>query len=556
MFFFFQQVFRACLEAEKQRELSLLALRRTVSCNKKCLEVHKQKASQSICSESTLTHSMSSIKVDVSVHDSGLEMNDEMQGLKDKNRELKLKNAILQSELLAVEKTNETEKARIEKREEGLQVSRQKWEMFEDHSSLMALHAREVSESKELLICVLEMREKQLDAMKKENTEMMLKMEEKHAKEMTHNAIQMKELKEAASELEGEKAEFRKKLQDRDLDSQAKDMVSTVMCNSLHENFKEDLGEYVKKNKCLEDQLAMLQIKIVDEDSKIAESISQLEELKDKCKMHENKESLLTLQLGKANNALEILNSELALKQREIEAMEMKNTEMRKLADENEEKVLQELLKNELLEQEIARSRTTHVQLEEKLKEQEVLLTSKQTTFNAILRGMATTFEQEAAKHQEQIQEMQIKINEGEDCYISLLDKASLLDLKLLRTKNELIDLKDKYYTKGQELKRENSQALAKVLSKQAESVQTLNGLTSKLKSFMEKCRKLEEANEEFEANSGLLQLEVDSREEKIKQLHEQLTICDERLHSKEIAIEQLSIKRPKRHGLRRLLCC
>ena len=492
----------------------------------------------------------------MSVHDSGLEMNDEMQGLKDKNRELKLKNAILQSELFAVEKTNETEKARIEKREEGLQVSRQKWEMFEDHSSLMALHAREVSESKELLICVLEMREKQLDAMKKENTEMMLKMEEKHPKEMTHNAIQMKEVKEAATELEGEKAELRKKLQDRDLDSQAKDMVSTVMCNSLHENFKEDVGEYVKKNKCLEDQLAMLQIKIVDQDSKIAESVSLLEELKEKCKMHENKESLLTLQLGKANIALEILDSELALKQREIEAMEMKNTEMRKLADENEEKVLQELLKNELLEQEIARSRTTHVQLEEKLKEQEVLLTSKQTTFNAILRGMATTFEQEAAKHQEQIQEMQIEINEGEDCYSSLVDKASLLDLKLLRTKNELIDLKEQYYTKGQKLKLENSQALAKVLSEQAESVRTLNALTSKLKHFMEKCRKPEEANEEFEANSELLQLEVDSRKEKLKQLHEQLTICDERFHSKEMAIEQLSMKRPKRYGLRRLLCC
>ena len=527
-----------------------------MSWNKKCLEVHKQKASQSICSESTLTCSMSSSKVDVSVHDSGLEMNDEIKGLKDENRELKLKNAMLQSELLALEKTTETQKVSIDKREEGLQVSRQKLEMFEDHSSLMALHAREVSESKELLICVLEMREKQLDAMKRENTEMMLKMEEKHAKEMTHNAIQMKELKEAATELEGQNAELKKKLQDRDLDSQAKDIVSAVICNSLHENCKDDLGEYVKKNKCLENQLAMLQIKIVDQDSKIAESVSLLKELKEKCKMHENKESLLTLQLGKANNALEILDSELALKRREIEAMEMKNKEMRKLADENEEKALEEVLRNELLEKEIARSRTTHVQLEEKLNEQEVLLTSKQTTFNAILRGMATTFEQEAAKHQEEIQEMQIKINEGEDWNSSLVDKASLLDLKLLRTKNELIDLKDKYYTKGQELKRENSQALAKVLSEQAESFRTVNTLTSKLKHFMEKCRKLEEAKEELEANSGLLQLEVDSREDKIKELHEQLTICDERLHSKEMAIEQLSMKRPKRRGLRRLLCC
>ena len=91
-----------------------------MSCNKKCLEVHKQKASQSICSESTLTYSMSYSKVDVSVHDSGLEMNDEIKGLKDENRELKLKNAMLQSELLALEKTTETQYVSIEKREEGL----------------------------------------------------------------------------------------------------------------------------------------------------------------------------------------------------------------------------------------------------------------------------------------------------------------------------------------------------------------------------------------------------------------------------------------------------
>ena len=292
--------------------------------------------------------------------------------------------------------------------------------------------------------------------------------------------------------MEDENFVLRKELKKRDLGDQTTDIVSTVICKSLYENFKEDLAEYLKKNKSLEDELANLKIQIVDQNSKIFESFSLLEKIKEECKMHENQESLLTLQLGKANNALDFLGSELALKDKEIEAMEIKNTdEIRKLADENEEKVLTESLKNEILEQEIARLRTSQVVLGETVKEQEVLLKSKQATFYAILRGMATTFEQETAKHQEEIQGVQMKVKEGDDWCSSLLSKASQLDLKILKAKSELIHLKDQYYTKRQEWKRENSKALRKVLSEQDESVRNLNVLTSKLKWFMEKCANL-----------------------------------------------------------------
>ena len=73
-----------------------------------------------------------------------------------------------------------------------------------------------------------------------------------------------------------------------------------------------------------------------------------MEKLKEKCKMHERQESSLTLQLGKANNAVKVLENEFALENAQIEAIEIKKTEeIRKLSYENEEKALKELLKNE-----------------------------------------------------------------------------------------------------------------------------------------------------------------------------------------------------------------
>ena len=336
-----------------QRELALLALRRAVSCTKKYLEVHNQPkaAAQSIIySQSILTSSISSIKEDdVSVHDSGLDMN-EVQGLKEENRQLKLENVKLKSELLAVEKKLEYKREVIEEAETAL--------------------------------------------------------------EDDENIVLTKELRK------------------RDLDGQAKDIVSAVICNSLHETFNEYLAEHSQRNTSLVDELDNLKIQMLDQNSKIVESVSVVENLKEKCKMHENQESLLTLQLGEANNAVDVLQNELALKNREIKAMELKYTqEIRKLSNEKEEKVLKESLKNQLLEQEIARLRTSQVELEE--------------------------------------------------------------------------------------------------------------------------------TNKEMETRSERMQLDMDSKEANIKQLHEQLTICCERLYSHEIRIEELLMKkRGKRRGLRKLLCC
>ena len=540
---FFQQIFRACLEAEKQRELALLALRRTVSCNSKSLKVHNQETSQGISSVSSLScsWSMSSIKDDVSVQDSGLDIN-EMKGLKEENQELKLENAKLHSELLSMEETIENQRATIALREEDLQESRQKWRMFEDHSSLLALHAEEVSESKELLVDALELREKQLDDLKVENNEMMKKMEEKYTKEKEHNAFQIKKLEETAAVTEEENAKLKKHVHEKDLHNQAKDIISAVICESLRETFNEDLVESLKRNKILEDELIVLKKMNIDQKSEVAESISLLEDWKKKCTLCEEKISLLTIQLDEANKALRIVENDLAVKERDREAMNARNIEeIKKLTDDNQEKVKRECLKNEWLEQEIAQHRISKSELEEKFKEQEILLKSKQITFDAILRGITTSCENEAAHHQKEIEEMQAKIEEGERRYNFLLDKSSMFIC-------DLIDLK--------EWKCEDSEDSADLLNDQPEDARNSNAMKSQLRWFKEKCCKLEEIRNDLEANSERLQLELDSREDEVKHLYERLTMCYEKLNSKDITIEQLSVKKPKRRGFRRLLCC
>ena len=169
---------------------------------------------------------MSTIKDDVSVHDSGLELN-EVQRPKEENRQLKLENAKLKSELVAMERKIEYQREVIEKREEDLQA-------------------------------------------------------------------QIKQLNEAQSALEDENIVLRKELQKRDLDGQAKEIVSSVICKSLHETFNEEVADYSKKIKSLEDEVEGLKIEILDQKSKVDDSVSVVEKLMGKC-----------LQLEETNKELE-----------------------------------------------------------------------------------------------------------------------------------------------------------------------------------------------------------------------------------------------------------
>ena len=529
--FFFRQIIRACLEAEKQRELALLALRRTVSCT------------------------LSSIKDDVSGQNSGHQIT-EIKGLKVENRELKLENAKLQSELQAMAQAMENQKATIEKNEEDLQISRRKSKMYEDHSSLLALHAHELSERKELLEDELEFREKMLNEIKVKNSKTMREMEEKYTVERRRKAVQMKEMEEAAAVLEKKNAHLKEELHQKDLQNEAKDIVSAVICNSLHESFNEDLGQCLQKSKSMEDELVLLKSQVMEQESKMAVSVNLLQESTEKCNMYEAKVSKLTLQLEEVKKAMGILENELVLKDKQIESMEIRSTEeATKLTDQTQVKIIKGVMKNESLEREVAIYRIGQSETKETAQEQQLLLNLKQATRDANLNPMVTTCENEGVTYQEEIQEMEMKIREGDERYSCILEKACLLDVELLNTRCELNDLKDQYNTKAQEIQ-ENSKAHEILLTEQDDTIRNSYEFKSKLQWFMEKCCKLEEENRELEAKAEQLQVELDSREETIKQLDEQLTIFKEELLLKDNTIEQLSTKKTKRHGIRRFIRC
>ena len=449
------------------------------------------------------------------------------------------------------------QKAKIEKKEDDLQESRHKSKMYEDHSSLLALHAHELTERKELLEDELEFREKMLNEMKMKNSKTMREMEEKHTLEKRRSAVQMKEMEEAAAALEKKNAQLKEELHRRDLQNEAKDIVSAVICNSLHESFNEDLGQCLQKSKSMEEELVLLKSQVIEQESEMAMSVNLLQESTEKCNMYEAKVSKLTLQLGEFKKAMGILENELVLKDKQIESMEIRSTDgVTELTDQTQEKIMKEVRKNESLEREIAIYRIGQSETKEKVHEKQLLSTSKQVTCDAILNPMVTTCENEGETYQEEIQEMEMRIREGDDRYSCILENACMLDVELLNTKSELIDVKDQSYTKAKEIKCEDSKAHEVLLTEQDDKIRNSHELKSKLKWLMEKCCKLEEQNRELEAKTVQLQSELDSREETIKQLDEQLMIFKEELVLKDNTIEQLSTKKPKRRGLRRFIRC
>ena len=517
-YFSFQQLFRARLEAQKQRELALLALRRTVSRKSNSLEVHNHKTHQSFSSQSMLRYSISSINDNISGQDSGFQIN-EIQGLTEEKRELKVENVKLQSEIFDMKKIIQNLRATIEKKEEDLQASRNRSKMFEDHSSLLAMHAHELSERKRLLEHELEWREEQLSDMEVKNRKAMLIMKENNTREMTRDAVKIKEMEEATAALQKMNDQLKEELRERDLQNQAKDIVSAVICNSLQETFNENIGQCLNNSNSLEEELSLLKIQVAHQESQLAENASLLQDSRVKCEMHEEKVSLFTLQLDKAETAMGILKRELALKDKQIEKMEkMRKEEIKRLADEANEKIMKEVMKNESLEREIDSYRISQEELEEKVKEQQLLLASKQTTVDSS----------------------------------SKLENACRLDFEQSNPKCERNDGKDQHYTQGQQWPKVNENAL----NEQDEQIGILNDLQLKLKSSMDKCVELEEANKELEAKVKQLRLQVDAREEKIKELDEQLTIFDHELVSKDVTIGKLMMKKAKRRGLRRFICC
>ena len=344
----------------------LLALRRTVSSKSKSLLVHGQKALHIISSEESIsTSSFVSIKDAVSGQDSGFNTID-MEDVK------------FSSELRDMARTIENLRATIEKKEHDLQGSKQKCKMLDDHRSLLALHAHELSERRELLEDELVWRGKELDKVKMKHNETIRRMKEDNTREKRRNALQLKKLEAAVAALEEKNAELKKELEERILLNEVNDIVNVLICKSAHESVNKDLAECLKKNTSLEDELALMKTQIADKESQMTESMRLLEESREKCKLYEERMSLLTVQMDEASTTIGRLENEVFVMQKEINSMKMWNTdeESRRLADDAQDNVYKELLRNSVLEEEISKCRMSQLELEENVKEEEVLLLS------------------------------------------------------------------------------------------------------------------------------------------------------------------------------------
>ena len=70
----------------------------------------------------------------------------------------------------------------------------------------------------------------------------------------------------------------------------------------------------LKESKSLKDELVLLKIQIVDQESKLAKSGNLLEETKEKCKAYEEEVSLLGVPRDEAHEVSGVLENELVLK--------------------------------------------------------------------------------------------------------------------------------------------------------------------------------------------------------------------------------------------------
>ena len=584
----------------------LLALNKSVSSNhlkatrafvsSSHLQLKDEKAApHSISRESILTCSTASIKEDVSGQDSGLDIN-EIDGLKGEYEELKVENSKLQSEMLTMKEEIKELRAMVGERDEQLETSKRTCKMYEDHSSLLAFQVYELSERREILEDEVNVREDKMEEMEVKNKEMVVRMEEKHNAEMMKKMIKLEKMEKLVGKVKEENARMKKdnsrmeedngrmkeeiarmeediarmkddnsrmeednarmkednarmkeELVEKDLHNEAREVARAVIVQSLTATFDEDVRECLEENARKEDELEVMKNRIADLKSNIADS----------CKSYEDQASSLTSQLKEASKKRKHLEDELFLKEEKVNIMQAKiNEEIKKVIQEQNEKMIKDVLKIGSLQEENARYRMEQVEMKKQLQEMKVHLDAKQVANDAIVGAMSITYEEEVVGYQNQIHELQRKIEEDDILQSSLAEKGKLLQSKLSNAQRELRDMKGLLSSKVEELLRENTMSHIQFLDEQTEKVNNLNDFKLKLELMMTECGRLKELNTYLEGQKGELQVELNSKEEKVKHLDMQSAILFDRLAAKDMVINQLLQKKPRRRGIRRLFCC
>ena len=266
---------------------------------------------------------------------------DDMSGQDCRFDTIDIENVKLSSELHDMARTIENLRATIEKKEQDLLGSKQKCKMLDDYRSLLALHAHELSERRELLEDELVWRGKELDKVKMKHNETIRKMKEENTREKRRNALQLRRVEAAVAALEEKNAELKKELEEKNFYNEVNDIVNVLICKSTRESLNNDLAECLKKNTSVEDELALMKRQIVDKESKMTESMRLLEESREKCKLYEERLSLLAVQMDEASTTSARLENEVFFMQKEKNSITMWNTdeESRGLADNAQDNV-------------------------------------------------------------------------------------------------------------------------------------------------------------------------------------------------------------------------
>ena len=167
------------------------------------------------------------------------------------------------------------------------------------------------------------------------------RMKEENTREKRRNALQLRRVEAAVAALEEKNAELKKELEEKNLYNEVNDIVNVLICKSTRESVNNDLAECLKKNTSLEDELALMKTQIVDKESQMTESMRLLEESREKCKLYEEKLSLLAVQMDEASTTSARLENEVFFMQKEKNSMKMWNTdeESRGLADNAQDNV-------------------------------------------------------------------------------------------------------------------------------------------------------------------------------------------------------------------------
>ena len=528
-------------QAETQRELALLALQRNVSSPTKYAKI--QDLLRNSCysqlenaSKSQNVSNKSRSMVSIKEQDSGIEIQ-EKDVSKVECYALKEENAKLVSELQALKAKIEDQRVLIQDNSEQLEVAKQKWKMFEGHSSLLAFHVYELSESKEILEDELNFREVQLEDLEAKNMEAAKKIEEEHNAEMLKKVLKIESLRKENAIMQKQNIQMREDLDEK--------------------RFQEKIEELESLKKQVEDQKA-----------KIEESAEEVKASKEKCEILESKKVFLAHQLQGVCKVRRSLEEELVIKEEQMKKNEVRwEEEIKKIKAEYSVEMAKKVLKIERLQREVSKYHEDHVEMKKELQEMELHLKAKLVVNDAVYGAMEASYKIETERYAKKVKGMERKETEVESWKESHIEKEKMMICELAELKEEAENLRcihEKSSKENQqligrvsELIDENAEIHNKFLADEDQKKISHDLLEIKMEKLERECSRLEDCNLKLEKEVENGEEQSHFEEIKIKEMDKEIIMLNERLSEKELMIEQLlNEKRPKKRGIRKLFSC